>query len=68
LKSEQILSKPNLKKYSFNEICDIFDGPHATPKKTDYGPIFLGISCLENGRLNLDEKEHQFQILILNHY
>lgn len=36
----------------------IYDGPHATPKKTDSGPIFLGISNLESGRLNLSDVEH----------
>lgn len=36
----------------------IYDGPHATPKKTDAGPIFLGISNLEAGRLNLADVEH----------
>ena len=39
-------------------ICQIFDGPHATPVKTAEGPVFLGISCLDHGRLNLDEAEH----------
>lgn len=34
-------------------IADIFDGPHATPKLTSTGPIFLGISNLEQGLLNL---------------
>ena len=39
-------------------LCtDIFDGPHATPKKTDAGPIFLGISNLANGRLDLVDAE-----------
>lgn len=40
------------------EIADVFDGPHATPQKTNSGPVFLGISNLENGRLNLDQTEH----------
>lgn len=39
-------------------ICTIYDGPHATPKKTKEGPIFLGISNLTQGRLNLTEVEH----------
>jgi len=40
-------------------LCEgIFDGPHATPKKTAQGPIFLGISSLERGRLNLTNTEH----------
>ena len=41
------------------DLClGIFDGPHATPKKTSSGPVFLGISSLDGGRLNLDESAH----------
>lgn len=40
------------------EAAEIFDGPHATPVKQDTGPVFLGISNLSNGRLNLEELEH----------
>ncbi|MCL5979364.1 MAG: restriction endonuclease subunit S [Gammaproteobacteria bacterium] len=40
------------------EIAEIYDGPHATPKKTDNGPIFLGISNLSRGRLDLSNTEH----------
>lgn len=29
-----------------HEVCDIFDGPHATPKKTATGPIYLGIDAI----------------------
>ncbi|NDP64315.1 restriction endonuclease subunit S [Polaromonas sp.] len=36
----------------------IYDGPHATPKKTAAGPIFLGISSLNDGQLNLSELEY----------
>lgn len=36
----------------------IFDGPHATPKKTVEGPIFLGISALNNGQLDLSNSEY----------
>lgn len=38
-------------------ICDIYDGPHATPKKTTTGPIFLGISSLQGGRIDLSQSE-----------
>ncbi len=40
------------------ELAEIFDGPHATPVKTESGPIFLGISNLAQGRLNLNDVEH----------
>src|SRR4051794_24359005 len=36
----------------------IYDGPHATPKKTNQGPIFLGIESLSAGRLNLEGVAH----------
>lgn len=36
------------------EIAEaIFDGPHATPKGTASGPVFLGISSLVGGKLDL---------------
>ena len=40
------------------ELVEIFDGPHATPAKTQAGPIFLGISNLAQGRVDLSEIEH----------
>ncbi len=39
-------------------IADIFDGPHATPNKTEDGPYFLNIASLQNGRLVLAESAH----------
>lgn len=36
-----------------------FDGPHATPKDADDGPIFLGIKNItDDGRLDLSEIKH----------
>lgn len=35
------------------QIAEVYDGPHATPKKADSGPVFLGISNLTRGRLDL---------------
>ncbi|WP_197490340.1 restriction endonuclease subunit S [Halothiobacillus diazotrophicus] len=40
------------------DVAEVFDGPHATPKKTATGPIFLGITSLDHGRLNLSNVEH----------
>lgn len=40
----------------------IYDGPHATPKKTQSGPIFLGISSLNNGQLDLSATEHLSEV------
>ena len=34
--------------------CGLFDGPHATPKPSDEGPVFLGIGNItEDGHLDL---------------
>jgi len=43
---------------TIGEIAEIFDGPHATPKKTETGPYFLSISSLEKGRLDLSRSAH----------
>jgi type I restriction enzyme, S subunit len=42
------------------DVCEgIFDGPHATPPTHDGGgPIFLGISSLCDGRLDLSTTRH----------
>ena len=38
---------------------DLYDGPHATPKPADSGPVFLGIKNVsEDGRLDLSEIRH----------
>jgi len=38
--------------------ADVFDGPHATPKTVESGPVFLGISALHDGVINLGETRH----------
>ena len=40
------------------DVAEVFDGPHATPKKTSSGPVFLGITTLDHGRLNLSDVEY----------
>jgi type I restriction enzyme S subunit len=40
------------------EVAEIFDGPHATPTKTEAGPWFLSISSLKQGQLDLSESAH----------
>lgn len=38
---------------------DLYDGPHATPKPSDSGPIFLGIkNVTDDGRLDLSDIRH----------
>lgn len=44
--------------YSIGDVAEVFDGPHATPKKIDEGPWFLSISSLQGGRLVLAESAH----------
>ncbi|MEU3241777.1 restriction endonuclease subunit S [Streptomyces sp. NPDC006875] len=43
---------------TIGDIATVFDGPHATPRKTETGPWFLSISSLDKGRLNLAESAH----------
>lgn len=46
--------KSEWKKVPIESLCiGIYDGPHATPPKSDYGAVFLGISNFSNGRLDL---------------
>ena len=47
-----------LRKTTVAEVCEVYDGPHATPAKTSSGPIFLGITSLKKGRIDLSETEH----------
>lgn len=47
-----------LRETTVAEICQVFDGPHATPAKTRSGPIFLGITSLNKGRIDLSGIEH----------
>ena len=46
------------RKVTLGEIAEIFDRPHATPQKTDSGPVFLGISNLVNGHIELSTTQH----------
>ena len=43
---------------ALGNLAEVFDGPHATPTKTPTGPLFLGISNLASGRLDLTATEH----------
>ncbi len=46
------------KSVALGTLAEVFDGPHATPTKTPTGPLFLGISNLASGRLDLTSTEH----------
>lgn len=43
---------------TLGKVAEVFDGPHATPKKTSVGPWYLSISSLKNGRFDLAESAH----------
>ena len=40
------------------DIAFVFDGPHATPQKTDQGPYFMSISSFSNGSFDLSKSAH----------
>ena len=46
---------------TIGDVAETFDGPHATPKTVSEGPIFLGISSLQDGKINLRETRHVTQ-------
>ncbi|MEU4341469.1 restriction endonuclease subunit S [Nocardia sp. NPDC023852] len=48
----------NLIHTTFGRLGQLFDGPHATPKRLDTGPYFLNISSLKSGRLDLTDSDH----------
>lgn len=43
---------------AIGEIGEVYDGPHATPKTIEDGPVFLGISSLVDGRIELSKTRH----------
>lgn len=40
------------------KVGQVFDGPHATPKTVDSGPVFLGIGALQDGEVSLGATRH----------
>jgi len=43
---------------TLGEVATVFDGPHATPAKTETGPWYLSISSLVDGRVDLEQSAH----------
>ncbi len=44
---------------AIGEVAQVFDGPHATPKPSDHGPIFLGIKNIRpDGLLDFSDIRH----------
>ncbi len=52
--------RANWKTFPISELYEgLFDGPHATPKPTDAGPVFLGIkNVTDDGHLDLSDIRH----------
>jgi type I restriction enzyme S subunit len=51
-------SEVNWPSVEISKFAIVYDGPHATPKTVDEGPIFLGISALEDGEIKLGKTRH----------
>ncbi len=48
-----------MQKIRIGDYFDVYDGAHATPKKTDDGPVYLGIDAVTNdGRINPEGYAH----------
>ena len=52
--------QPQWKTVPIKELYEgLYDGPHATPKPSDNGPVFLGIkNVTDDGRLDLSDIRH----------
>jgi type I restriction enzyme S subunit len=50
--------QPDWEETTVGGVAQIFDGPHATPKKTEEGPWYLSISSLKDGRFDFTESAH----------
>jgi hypothetical protein len=55
---DSVFSRNKWRAIPIGEVAEVFDGPHATPKTVEVGPIFLGISALQDGKINLGETRH----------
>lgn len=42
-----------MQRIPLRSVCEVYDGPHATPKKTDSGAVYLGIDAItEDGKID----------------
>ena len=51
-RDEEWLERP------IGKVARIYDGPHATPKTIDAGPVFLGITAIQDGEIVLEKTRH----------
>lgn len=54
------ISPSNWKRVQIKSVyCGLYDGPHATPKPSEDGPVFLGIkNVTDDGRLDFSDIRH----------
>ncbi|MGP5293157.1 restriction endonuclease subunit S [Corynebacterium casei] len=57
-RSRLLTPTENWTKTTLGEVAEVFDGPHATPQKTEDGPWYLSISSLIDGRFDLSKSAH----------
>lgn len=44
---------------AIKDICKVYDGPHATPQKTEKGPVYLGIDAItDDGKIDPNQFSH----------
>ena len=44
---------------AIKDICKVYDGPHATPQKTETGPVYLGIDAItDDGKIDPNQYSH----------
>ena len=44
--------------YSVGDLCEVFDGPHATPSPSLDGPIYLGITSIrQDGTIDFENSK-----------
>ena len=43
---------------TIGSVCEIYDGPHATPVRREEGLVYLGISNLSHGRIDLSAVDY----------
>lgn len=53
------MNNKSIERIPLHDICDVFDGPHATPQKRLSGPIYLGIDAItSDGYINASSLTH----------
>ncbi|MCF8785238.1 restriction endonuclease subunit S [Rhodococcus ruber] len=53
---------PEWRETTIGALAEVFDGPHATPKKTTEGPWYLSISSLKDGSFDFTSSAHLSEV------